>query len=146
MNPSLLSEALIPPPAAWVFSQREIDLAHELAALGIEWRPAPGMFLYDDKERFTEVSPIQPHIYVLLDYERFVHACGGLDHLLHEWTWLPTWQEGRRWLKHVAHRTDAEVLDRIRERVVDFGLPDREALYELMVAEMRTRRSERPPA
>ncbi len=118
------------------FTQREIDLAHQMAALGLAWSPAAGMFLYDDKERFGGSSPIQDHVYVILDIALFVKIAGGVEKLRTEWTWLPTWEEGRAWLR-AEGRTDAEVLDRVRERVVDAGLHDREALYELMVAARR---------
>lgn len=134
-------DILSPLPSVIRFTERELELAHQLAALGLQWNPAPGMFVYDDQERFGGTSPLQNHIYVILDYPLFVKIAGGHDKLRSEWTWLPTWEEGRAWLKDKG-KNDAEVLDRIRERVVDMGLTDREGLYELMVLTLRQAKTE----
>ncbi len=120
------------PESVLTFTDREIDLAHQLIAKGINWEPAPGMTVYDDQERYPDTSPIQNHVYIILDYKLFVQIAGSVDKLKKEWTWLPSWEEGRQWLKSQGIN-DAEILDRIRERILDAGLSDREALYELMV-------------
>lgn len=123
-------------PSSIRFTERELELAHQMAALSLRWEPAPGMFLYDDKEHFVDPSPLQHGVYIILNMDVFTRVSGGFDRIAQDWTWLPTWEEGRAWLR-VQGKSDAEILDRVRERVVDAGLSDREALYELMVATLR---------
>jgi len=136
----------LPPPgahpsAAVRFTERELELAHQLAAQGIDWEPAPGMYVYDGHELLEEASPIQPHVYVILNYGLFLATAGGsAERFRREWTWLPTWGESRAWLRDQG-KTDAEVLDRLRERVCDAGVTDLEALYELMLAVLKGRQS-----
>ncbi len=137
MEAHRFDEAHLPiPPSPVRFTERELELAHQLAALGIDWEPSPGMFVFDDGEHFFEPSPVQPNVYVILNYHLFAAAAGSVENLRRVWTWLPSWEEGRAWLRRHG-KSDAEVLDRIRERVVDAGVPDREALYELMLATVR---------
>ncbi len=124
------------------FSEREIELAHQMAALGVNWTPMPGMIIYDDQERFGGTSPLQNHVYVILDYPLFLKIAGGLDRLRNEWTWLPSWEEARSYLK-MNGMNNAEVLDRVRERVVDTGMTDREAIYEIIVTHLRSMKTER---
>lgn len=112
------------------FNDREIELAHQLAALGIEREIRPGMVVYSHDVAPDTPSPFQPHI-LLLD-----GSSQSPDRHATDWTWLPSWSEGRRWLR-ARGLGDAEVLDRVRERVVEFGCSDLEALYELMLAVLR---------
>lgn len=145
MNPDSNTATSKIPPSVIRFSERELELAHQMAALGIEWTPSPGMFLYDGHEALREASPLQPHVYILLNYTLFIENAADVERFKKEWTWLPTWTEARAWLR--AHgRSEPEVLDRVRERVGDDGVSDLEALYEQMVAILKAERETPPTA
>lgn len=118
------------------FTQREIDLAHALRQAGLHRDPGPGIFVYDDQEHCSTCSAVQPHVYFIDQLARFERMAGSADKLRADFTWLPTWEEGRAWLK-AQGMSDAEILDRIRESIVDLGMPDREALYQVMLAALR---------
>ena len=138
-----MTEAEIPPapapPSPVRFSERELSLAHHMAALGIEWEPAPGMIVYDNHELLHEASPIQPHVYMIINYAQFLATSGyNILQFRSDWTWLPTWSEGREWLRREG-KSDTEVFDRIRERILDTGITDLEALYELMIVTLRAK-------
>ncbi len=138
-NPQPYPEPKTPPAPAIRFTERELELAHQMAALGIDWTPAPGMFLLDETGQMPFASPLQNRVFVILDLEYFLQIAGGMENLRRNWIWLPLWEEGRNWLRH--HKmNDAEFFDRVRERIMDLGMTDREVLYELMVAILRDRR------
>lgn len=129
-------ERSYPLPAPTRFSDREIELAHQMVALGLKWELVPGLFLYDDAERIPDLSPLQPHVYFVLDFQFFIEVSGGRDKIPKTWTWLPTFEQAREWLKNYG-KNNAEILDRVREAVVDRGLSDREAMYELMIGVLK---------
>lgn len=129
---SCSKKCLTAPPRAFGFTGREIELAHQIRAMGrLSWRVFPGIFLYDDREQVTCSEQLGHHVYMVLDDERFTLQFGGEAQVYEDWTWLPTWEEACFWLKQQG-KNNAEILDRVRERVVDSGVSHREALYELI--------------
>jgi len=129
------------PAPAIRFTEREIDFAHQLAALGIDWIPRQGSILYLDNEDFLPGEVHLPgNICVLLSEKAIARSMTDPSAFRNHATWLPTWQEGRDWLR-AAGKSDAEVLDRVRERVAESGFTDLEVLYELIASVLRSRTS-----
>lgn len=136
MEPQPLPPEPILAHSAIRFSPREIELAHQMRALGLDWEPAPGMFVYDEEGRFPEPSPLQEHVFFILDLDLFIRLAGGYHQLKTQWTWLPAWEDGCQWL-HKRGKNNAEILDRARETSVDDGLSPREALYGLIISTLQ---------
>jgi hypothetical protein len=144
MEPQPIHDEHAPPPSVVRFSDREIDLAHQMRAQGLQWEPAPGMFVYDDTEQFTGISPLQNHVFIILDFPLFLRIAGSMEALKKHWIWLPAWEEAFQWL--LAHgKNEAEILDRLRESVVYDGLSGREALYEQILAVLRAGKDQGAP-
>ena len=114
------------------FSETEIQLARQLRAKGLSWKPMPGQFVLDDSGLVERESPFQPGVFFVLNYEYFMKIAGGVQRFREIMLWLPTWEECRRSLRELGV-SDSEVAQHLADCN---GLADgqeRTRLYELML-------------
>lgn len=112
------------------FSRAEIAAAVKLRDLGLEWRPQPGLFIWDETHRIRPSSPFQRGVYFLLDVQCFVDYFGGAQQLQQAVVWLPTWEQSRQLLTRCGLEAE-EVAVRLRAA----ESLERIALYRLLVQE-----------
>ena len=81
-----------------MFSDDQIQLAIQLEAAGLSWRPRRGQFAFDPDGRIRCGSPFQAGVYYFLDFECFEDYFGSLERLAEALVWLPTFEKSRELL------------------------------------------------
>jgi hypothetical protein len=77
------------------FTETEIQLAHELKAAGLPWRPAPGHYVWDGNDLIEHGSPFHDRVFFILDLKHFLRRSETMERLIDELVWLPTWEQCR---------------------------------------------------
>jgi hypothetical protein len=77
------------------FDQSHLDLAREMKARGVRWKPHVGCFVWDHQELIEAPSPFPLRVYFVLSLPRFVDIFGSVDNAAEKLVWLPTWHQAR---------------------------------------------------
>ena len=113
------------------FSESEINTVMKLRAAGLNWRPGPGQYVFDINGIMRAGSPFQAGIFLIHSTNTFEVMVGGLDELIENFVWLPTWEDCRSWLRNESVSED-RVMGAWKSGEAQ-GLSDRQVLYELML-------------
>mgnify|MGYP001038395259 CR=1 FL=1 len=113
------------------FSESEINTVMKLRAAGLNWKPEPGQYVFDINGIMRAGSPFQAGIFLIHSTNTFEVMVGGLDELIENFVWLPTWEDCRSWLRNESASED-QVMEAWRSGESQ-GLSDRQVLYELML-------------
>lgn len=84
--------------AAARFTQKEIQLAHELKSAGLPWQPMPGQFVWDGEPLIKHDSPFHDRVFFILDLKHFLRRSETVERLIDAMVWLPTWEQCRELL------------------------------------------------
>ena len=103
----------------------------KLRAAGLNWKPEPGQYVFDINGIMRAGSPFQAGIFLIHSTNTFEVMVGGLDELIENFVWLPTWEDCRSWLRNESASED-QVMEAWRSGESQ-GLSDRQVLYELML-------------
>ena len=117
------------------FSEAEIQLARQLRAGGLPWKPMPGQFVLDESGLVERESPFQPGVYFVLNYEYFMKIAGGVERFREIMLWLPTWEQCRQSLRE-SGVSDDEVSQHLSDCNAFAGGKEREILYELLAYQL----------
>lgn len=120
------------------FRSEEIEQAHVMKALGINWQPQVGHYVYDTARVVQKPSPFQDGVYFILNYDFFMGLIGGIDKFKEVMTWLPTWEDSRSILVSLGI-TDAELSERLVSDSAFDGARERLAAYRLIVSLLQQR-------
>ena len=113
------------------FSESEINTAMKMRAAGLNWKPEPGQYVFDINGLMHAGSPFQAGIFLIHSTNTFEVMVGGLDKLVENFVWLPTWEDCRSWLRNQSV-PEGRVI-RAWQSGEAQGLSDRQVLYELML-------------
>ena len=69
------------------FGSRQIELAIDLKAMGLPWKPTVGDRVYDATGAVKPTSPFQDRVYFLLNYDCFMERVGGFERFETILTW-----------------------------------------------------------
>jgi|TARA_B100000959_G_scaffold69672_1_gene73804 hypothetical protein len=113
------------------FSESEINTAMKMRAAGLNWKAEPGQYVFDINGLMHAGSPFQAGVFLIHSTNTFEVMVGGVDELIENFVWLPTWEDCRSWLKNESV-SDDRVIGAWQSGEVQ-GLSDRQVLYELML-------------
>lgn len=125
------------------FSEAEIQAAHRLKALGLEWTPTVGNYVFDANDSVEPDSPFQDGVYFILNYDHFMRLLGGVENFKERMVWLLTWEDLRHQLRErgiddaTVFAAVFETVSQTREGKTAFDNGDeRLALYELLIDQL----------
>ncbi len=77
------------------FDDHTCQLARQLKAAGLKWRPHVGCFVWDRENYIKQNSPFPNRIYFVLSLPRFIEIFGDTEKMVENLIWLPTWHQAR---------------------------------------------------
>ncbi len=77
------------------FNETLCHLAVDLKAVGLNWIPRVGHYVWDNTGIISYPSPFPNRIYFILNINRFLDIFQSIDRMTEQLVWLPTWHQAQ---------------------------------------------------
>jgi hypothetical protein len=125
------------------FTEREIQLAARLRGVGLVWDPQPGHYVFDIDGAIKAGSPFQAGVHLIMSPNATATSVGGLDELVENFVWLPTWDNCTTWLRQQGLESP-DIVEALATGTAE-GQSERESMYHRMLQILDSPQDETAP-